>query len=182
VGWQVWLDGLEITQFTYFQQAGGIELSPVSVELTYGLERIAMAIQKVSHYAELEWAAGVSYGELYRRAEWEWSRYSFEEAPVEGLQANFQQWEKEARGLLASGGQPERDPGGLVYPAYELVLKCSHAFNLLDARRALSVRERASYVGRVRALARAVAQAYLRQREELGFPLRPKEKGKVSGE
>jgi len=169
VGWQVWLDGLEITQFTYFQQAGGLELSPISVELTYGLERIAMAIQKVNHYADLEWSPGLTYGQLYRQAEYEWSRYNFEEARVEALRASFDQWEQEAKRLLADHGDPARPP--LVLPAYELVLKCSHLFNLLDSRAALSVRERTIYISRVRALAREVAQAYLLQRQALGFPL-----------
>ena len=175
VGWQVWLDGLEITQFTYFQQAGGLELFPVSVELTYGLERIAMAIQKVNHYADLEWAPGLTYGELYRQAEREWSRYNFEQAPIQVLSTSFELWEQEAKRLLP-------DEGALVVPAYDLVLKCSHLFNLLDARGALSVRERANYIARVRALARAVAQAYLLQRQELGFPLLPKEDALAGGQ
>ena len=197
VGWQVWLDGLEITQFTYFQQAGGIELSPVSVELTYGLERIAMAIQGVDHFKEIVWGAdGVTYGEIYQMAEAEWSRYNFEAADVETVKQTFDMCEREAQRLLAlpalSGAEGSEVEGldlsrptgeeqegeappiltrSCILPAYELVLKCSHAFNLLDARGALSVRERETYVGRVRDLARRVARAYLAQREALGYPL-----------
>ena len=180
VGWQVWLDGLEITQFTYFQQAGGIELAPVSVELTYGLERIAMALQGVSHFKDIVWnAEGITYGELYQVAEAEWSRYHYEAADIETVRRLFDMCEADAQGLLAGSRagaeESEQSPaalaGGCVLPAYELTLKCSHAFNTLDARGALSVRERATYIGRVRALARQVARAYLAQREALGFPL-----------
>jgi len=245
VGWQVWLDGLEITQFTYFQQAGGIELSPVSVELTYGLERIAMAIQGVDHFKGIVWGGdGITYGEIYHMAEGEWSRYNFEAADVEMVKRLFDMHEAEAQRLLAGSPpdgdarragasllprtpeeealyerqaalveqiklareakdtsqlkalfeelekislpQPQSDSarpraedtllpnavtGGCILPAYELVLKCSHSFNLLDARGALSVRERASYIARVRDLARHVARAYLGQREALGYPL-----------
>ena len=199
VGWQVWLDGLEITQFTYFQQAGGIELSPVSVELTYGLERIAMAIQGVEHFKDIVWGGdGVTYGEIHQMAEAEWSRYNFEAADVEMVKQTFDMCEREAQRLLQMSRSPEeecpvefvvagfvvdegeekkqRKPPRLlthscILPAYEMVLKCSHAFNILDARGALSVRERATYIGRVRDLARQVARAYLAQREALGFPL-----------
>jgi glycyl-tRNA synthetase alpha chain len=181
VGWEVWLDGLEITQFTYFQQAGGIELSPVSVELTYGLERIAMAVQGVDHFKDIVWGGdGVTYGEIYQMAEAEWSRYNYDMASVEMVKQTFKMCEEEA-GRLVSLSRPtgdeeeEGEPPVLarscIIPAYELVLKCSHAFNVLDARGALSVRERAAYIGRVRGLARQVARAYLSQREALGYPL-----------
>jgi glycyl-tRNA synthetase alpha chain len=166
VGWQVWLDGLEITQFTYFQLAGGIELSPVSVELTYGLERICMAIQGVDHYKDIQWGPGVTYGEIYRLAEAEWSRYSYDFADVEMVRQTFDLNEREAQRLLGMNlaAAKEEDKSSLlqqscVLPAYELALKCSHAFNILDARGALSVRERATYIGRVRNLARQVARA-----------------------
>ena len=180
VGWQVWLDGLEITQFTYFQQAGGIELSPVSVELTYGLERIAMAIQGVDHFKDIVWGgSGATYGPLYQMAEAEWSRYSYEAADVEMVRRTFDMCEKEAERLIDLSRPSEEGPEeraavltrSCIVPAYELVLKCSHSFNVLDARGALSVRERAAYIGRVRDLARQVARAYLAQREALGFPL-----------
>jgi len=180
VGWQVWLDGLEITQFTYFQIAGGIELSPVSVELTYGLERICMAIQGVDHYKDIQWGPGVTYGEIYRVAEAEWSRYNYDLADVETVRQTFELYEREAQRLLTITltAAKEEDKNILlqqscVLPAYELVLKCSHAFNLLDARGALSVRERATYIGRVRHLARQVARGYLAVREALGYPLLP---------
>ena len=181
VGWQVWLDGLEITQFTYFQQAGGIELSPVSVELTYGLERIAMAIQGVSHFKDILWGGeGVTYGHIYQMAEAEWSRYNYEAADIEVVKRTFEMCEAEAQRLVdlsrpAGGADAEGPPAvtsrSCIIPAYEMVLKCSHAFNILDARGALSVRERAAYIGRVRNLARQVARAYLAQREALGYPL-----------
>jgi glycyl-tRNA synthetase alpha chain len=179
VGWQVWLDGLEITQFTYFQQAGGIELSPVSVELTYGLERIAMAIQGVEHFKDIVWGGGVRYGEIYQMAEAEWSRYNYEAADVEMVKRMFDMCEAEAQRLVDLSRPTGKEAEGelpvltrsCIIPSYEMTLKCSHAFNILDARGALSVRERASYIGRVRNLARQVAQAYLAQREALGFPL-----------
>jgi glycyl-tRNA synthetase alpha chain len=182
VGWEVWLDGLEITQFTYFQQAGGIELSPVAVELTYGLERIAMAIQGVDHFKDIEWGGdGVTYGEAYQMAEAEWSRHNYQAADIEVVRETFDRCEAEARRLVALS-RPRKDEQdqdapppvlakSCIIPAYELVLKCSHAFNVLDARGALSVRERATYIGRVRSLARQVAVAYLAQREALDFPL-----------
>ncbi|MFB3882512.1 MAG: glycine--tRNA ligase subunit alpha [Armatimonadota bacterium] len=181
VGWQVWLDGLEITQFTYFQQAGGIELSPVSVELTYGLERIAMAIQGVDHFRDIVWGGGgVTYGDIYRMAEAEWSRYNYQAADVEMVRRTFEMCEREAQRLVELSRPSPEDredeaPAAVskscIIPAYEMALRCSGAFNVLDARGALSVQERASYVGRVRALARQVARAYLAQREALGFPL-----------
>ena len=181
VGWQVWLDGLEITQFTYFQQAGGIELSPISVELTYGLERITMAIQGVDHFKDIIWGgAGVTYGEIYQMAEAEWSRYNYHSADVATVKQTFDMCEREAERLVGLSCPSDEDPAdadppvlskSCIIPAYETVLKCSHAFNVLDARGALSVRERAAYIGRVRNLARQVARAYVAQREALGYPL-----------
>jgi glycyl-tRNA synthetase alpha chain len=168
LGWEVWLDGMEITQFTYFQQAGGIDLDPVSGEITYGLERIAMYLQGVESVFDLAWTADVKYGDVHLRGEVEYSRYNFEEADTDMLTNLFNVYEVEARRLL------EKD---LVLPAYDLCLKCSHTFNLLDARGAISVAERTRYIGRVRALARGSAEAYLRVREELGFPLLKGAKG-----
>lgn len=162
LGWEVWLDGMEITQFTYFQQVGGIDLNPVSAEITYGLERIAMFIQKKNNVFELEWAPGITYGEVHLETERQWSVFNFEEANVELHFRLFDEFEKEALRLLEKG---------LVYPAYDYVLKCSHTFNVLDARGAISVSERAAYIGRVRNLARRTARAYLELREKLGFPL-----------
>jgi glycyl-tRNA synthetase alpha chain len=152
LGWEVWLDGLEITQFTYFQQLGGLELDLIPAEITYGLDRLAMIVQGKRSVFELEWAPGVTWGEVYRESEREWSTYNFEAAPVDVLTRRFGEHEDECRHLL------ER---GLPLPAYDQVLKCSHVFNLLDARGALSASERAVYIGRVRALARRVAQLYL---------------------
>ncbi|MDR7476603.1 MAG: glycine--tRNA ligase subunit alpha, partial [Armatimonadota bacterium] len=162
VGWEVWLDGMEITQFTYFQQCGGLDCRPVCAEITYGLERLCMYLQRKSSVFELEWAPGVTYGELRRQEEVEWSRYGFEVAEVARLRGLFEACEQEALKALETG---------LVLPAHDYVLKCSHLFNLLDARGALSVSERASLIGRCRRLARQVAEAYVRQREEAGFPL-----------
>jgi len=152
LGWEVWMDGMEITQFTYFQQAGGIDLTPISVELTYGLERIAMYLQGVRSVYDLEWGHGVTYGDLYQRNEAQWSRYNFEVADTDALFAAFARHEGECRRCL------EAD---LVLPAYDQVLKCSHAFNLLDARGVTSVTERGAYIWRVRALAAQCARAYL---------------------
>jgi len=169
LGWQVWLDGLEISQFTYFQQIGGFDCRPVSGELTYGLERIAMYLQDKDNVYDLSWAPGISYGELCRRAEWEWSTYNFEEADVTAHFTAFDQYEKEAKRLLSRGGV---DPmKKLVLPAYDFVVKAAHQFNVLDARGAIGVTERARFIGRVRGLARAVAEAHLAQREAMGFPL-----------
>ncbi|NLZ92463.1 MAG: glycine--tRNA ligase subunit alpha [Firmicutes bacterium] len=169
LGWEVWLDGMEITQFTYFQQVGSIDVDAVSVEITYGLERIAMYLQNKENVYDLEWVEGViTYGEIFQRAEVEHSTYSFEEADVEMLFSLFTMHEKEAARLLSLG---------LVLPGYDQVLKCSHTFNLLDARGAISVAERTAYIGRVRNLARQVAQAYLKQRADLGFPLLQAERG-----
>jgi len=162
LGWEVWLDGMEITQFTYFQRVGGIDLDPVSVELTYGLERIAMFIQKVESVFDLEWAPGITYGRLRHEEEVQFSRYHFETADVESHRRWFESSEAECRRCLEAGD---------VLPACDYVLKCSHFFNVLDARGAVSVAERTAYIGRVRSLARAVAQAYVELRERLGHPL-----------
>ena len=152
LGWEVWGDGMEITQWTYFQQLGGVDVELVPAEMTYGLERLAMFLQGKRSAFDLEWAPGVSWSDVYRENEREWSAYNFELAPVDVLTMRFGEHEEECRLLL------ERS---LPLPAYDQVLKCSHAFNLLDARGALSVTERAAYIGRVRTLARDVAQVYL---------------------
>ncbi len=162
LGWEVWLDGMEVTQFTYFQQVGGIDVKPVCVEITYGLERLAMYIQEKESVFDLEWAEGVTYGEIHRQNEVQGSKYNFEVADVPMFFSLFDMYEAEAKRTIETG---------LVLPAYEYVLKCSHSFNLLDARGALSVTERTRFIGRVRDLARRVAQVYLGHREELGFPL-----------
>jgi glycyl-tRNA synthetase alpha chain len=162
LGWEVWLDGQEITQFTYFQQAGGIELNPIPVEITYGIERIAMYLQGVDNVFDLEWVKGVKYGDVHHRGEVEFSRYNFEEANVEMLFRLFEMFEDEAKRMVEKG---------LVLPAYDYCLKTSHIFNLLDARGAISVTERVGYILRVRTLARLCAEGYLKQREEMGFPL-----------
>jgi len=181
LGWQVWLDGLEISQFTYFQQVGGIDCRPVSGELTYGLERIAMYLQDKDSFFDLVYSDTggriVRYGEVFKRAEWEWSTYNFEEADVAEHFAAFDQCEAEANRLLWRGVDRAQkgakvDPmKALVLPAYDFVVKAAHRFNVLDARGAISVTERQRYIGRVRALARLVAESYLAQREALGFPL-----------
>ena len=152
LGWEVWVDGMEVTQFTYFQQLGGLELDLIPAEISYGLERLAMFLQNKRSAFELEWAPGFTWGDVYRENERQWSIYNFEEAPVDALMRRFADHEAECRALV------ERS---LSLPAYDQVLKCSHAFNLLDARGAISVTERASYIGRVRNLARAVAELYL---------------------
>ena len=152
LGWEVWCDGMEVTQFTYFQQVGGLEIEVVPAEITYGLERLAMFLQGKRSVLELEWAPGVTWGDVYQESEREWSTYNFELAPVDVLTRRFEEHESECRELL------ERE---LPLPAYDQVLKCSHAFNLLDARGAISVTERAAYIGRVRTLARRVAQLYV---------------------
>ncbi len=168
LGWQVWLDGLEISQFTYFQQCGGFDCKPVSGELTYGLERIAMYLQDVDNVYDLAFDKSVKYGEIYRRAEWEWSTYNFEEADVPAHFATFDHAEAEAKRLLDRHEDPLKK---LVLPAYDQVVKAAHAFNVLDARGAIGVTERQRYILRVRTLARAVAQGWMAQREALGFPL-----------
>lgn len=162
LGWEVWLDGMEVTQFTYFQQMGGFECRPVAVELTYGLERLASYLQGVESVYMLEVAPGLSYGEIFKSAEYQHSKYSYELADVAKLVSSFEAAEEEARRLVAHG---------LWLPAYDYALKCSHLFNLLEARRAVAVTNRTAYVGRVRALARACAERYLSERETLGFPL-----------
>lgn len=162
LGWEVWLDGMEITQFTYFQQVGGIDLRPISVELTYGLERIAMYIQGKDSVYDLAWNNDVTYGEVHRQGEVEWSKYNFEAADTAMLFDLFDKFEAESKASLETG---------LVLPAYDYVLKCSHTFNLLDARGAISVTERTRFISRVRDLARSAAAAYLLQRETMGFPL-----------
>lgn len=162
LGWEVWLDGMEITQFTYFQQAGSIRLDPISVEITYGLERIAMFLQQKENVYDLQWNHEVTYGQVHRKSEWELSVYNFEMADVDMLLEMFDRCEKES--IRVS----ER---GIVLPAYDYCLKCSHLFNILDARGAISVAQRTKYIERIRNLARAVAKNYLSQREEMGFPL-----------
>ncbi len=168
LGWQVWLDGLEISQFTYFQQAGGFDCKPVSGELTYGLERIAMFLQDVDTVYDLTYNDQVTYGELFKRNEWEWSTYNFEEADVAAHFSAFDHAEAEALRLLSRSEDPRQQ---LVMPAYDLVVKASHLFNVLDARGAISVTERVRFIGRVRQMARRVSAAWLAQREALGFPL-----------
>lgn len=162
LGWEVWLNGMEITQFTYFQQAGGIDLKPISGEITYGIERIAMYLQGVRSVFDLKWTEGVTYGDVHKRGEVEFSTYNFEEADTVMLFGLFDTYEKEALRLLDKS---------LVLPAYDYTLKCSHAFNLLDARGAISVAERTRFIGRVRQLARRSAEGYLKSREEQGFPM-----------
>jgi glycyl-tRNA synthetase alpha chain len=162
LGWEVWLNGMEVTQFTYFQQVGGLECRPVLGELTYGLERLAMYLQGCDNVYDLVWVGGVTYGDVFHQNEVEQSRYNFELANTEMLFEHFRQHEAEAQRLMDAQ---------CTLPAYEMVLKCSHTFNLLDARGAISVTERAAYIGRVRNLARGIAQGYYESRERLGFPL-----------
>ena len=162
LGWEVWLDGMEITQFTYFQQAGGIDLKPVAGEITYGCERIAMYLQGVDNVYDLEWTNGIKYGDVHHQTEVEFSKYNFELADTDMLFKLFDMYESECKRLAEAE---------LIFPAYDFVLKSSHAFNLLDARGAISVTERAHYIGRVRNLSRLCAEGYLAQREKMGFPL-----------
>jgi glycyl-tRNA synthetase alpha chain len=162
LGWEVWLDGLEITQFTYFQQAGGIEVRPVAGEITYGIERIAMFLQGVDNVYDLQWNDTLTYGDVHHKGEVEWSIHNFEVADVPLHLRLFDEYQRESLRLIEQG---------LVLPAYDFCLKCSHTFNILDARGAISVTERTHFIGRVRALARRVAEAYLKQREEMGYPL-----------
>jgi len=162
LGWEVWLDGMEITQFTYFQQAGGIDLKPISVEITYGLERIAMYLQGKDNVYDIEWVKGIRYRDIHHQSEVEFSCYNFEEADIEMLFKLFDMYEQESLRMSKRG---------LILPAYDYCLKCSHTFNLLDARKAISVTERVGYIGRVRNLARFCAEGYVKQREEMGFPL-----------
>ena len=162
LGWEIWLDGMEITQFTYFQQAGSIDLHPVTAEITYGLERIAMYLQGVDSVYDIAWNDEISYGEIFHQAEVEFSTFNFEEADVEKMIAFFNSCEAEAEKLIGKD---------LVLPAYDYCLKCSHLFNLLDARKAISVAERTRYIGRIRNIVRNVAESYVSQREKMGFPL-----------
>lgn len=164
LGWEVWLDGMEVTQFTYFQNCGSQSLSPVTVELTYGLERLAMYLQKKESVYDLHWNDTYLYGDIHHQTEFEFSTYNFELADVESLFRWFNDYEKEAEKILASN-KP------IVFPAYDYLLKCSHTFNLLSARAAISVSERVEYIARVRHLAQKVATRYLEIREEMGFPL-----------
>ncbi|WP_312117349.1 glycine--tRNA ligase subunit alpha [Brevibacillus reuszeri] len=173
LGWEVWLDGMEITQFTYFQQVGGLECKPVAVELTYGLERLASYIQEKENVFDLEWVNGFTYGDVFLQPEYEHSKYTFELSDVDMLFSLYNTYEAEAKRLMK-----ER----LVYPAYDYVLKCSHTFNLLDARGAISVTERTGYIARVRNLSREVAQTYYAERERLGFPLLQKENAQMDGQ
>ena len=171
LGWEVWLNGMEVTQFTYFQQVGGIDCRPITGEITYGLERLAMYLQGVDNVYDLTWTVGadgtrISYGDVYLQNEQEQSAYNFEHSDVEFLLGAFGSHEKQAKHLIDSQ---------LALPAYEQVLKAAHTFNLLDARGAISVTERAAYIGRIRNLARAVAASYLDSRERLGFPMAPRE-------
>ncbi len=156
VGWEVWLDGMEVTQFTYFQQMGGMPLDPISVEITYGLERLAMYAQKKRDFKHLQYDDRLTYGDLFFEQEKQFSRYHFEESDPKMLAAHFDDYEKESRRLV------ER---GLVLPAYDAVLKCSHYFNLLDARGAISVTERAQYIARVRGIAKGIMKAYIKMKE-----------------
>jgi len=167
LGWEIWLDGMEITQFTYFQQCGGFDCYPVCAEITYGIERIAMYIQNKESIFDVEWVDGITYGDVYHQAEIDYSHYNFEASDVATLTTMFNLCEEEARRVSELG---------LAQPAYDYVLKCSHLFNLLDARGAISVTERTGYIGKVRNLARTVARVYLEQRQRLGYPLLKDEK------
>ena len=166
LGWEVWLNGMEVTQFTYFQQVGGIDCKPITGEITYGLERLAMYLQGVDSVYNLKWTDTLSYGDVYLQNEKEQSAYNFEHADADFLFHAFGEHEKQAKHLIEVQ---------LALPAYEQVLKCAHSFNLLDARGAISVTERAAYMGRIRNLARSVAQSYFESRERLGFPMAPRE-------
>ncbi|WP_227934939.1 glycine--tRNA ligase subunit alpha [Alkalihalobacillus deserti] len=168
LGWEVWLDGMEITQFTYFQQVGGLEANPVSAEITYGLERLASYIQDKENVFDLEWVEGFTYGDIFKQSEYEHSKYTFEVSDSQMLFSLFGTYEQEAKRALDEN---------LVFPAYDYILKCSHTFNLLDARGAISVTERTGYIGRVRNLARAAAKLYYNERERLGFPMLKKKEG-----
>ncbi len=162
LGWEVQLDGMEITQFTYFQEVGGVELDPITVELTYGTERIAMYLQQVDNVYDLAWTDSLTYGDIHHETEVQFSRYNFEQADVAMLSSTFQAFEGEAKKLAGQG---------LPLPAYDYCMKCSHLFNLLDARGAISVAERTAYIARVRALARQCAEGYVEQRAAMQHPL-----------
>ncbi len=167
LGWEVWLNGMEVTQFTYFQQIGGIDLNPTSVEITYGLERLAMYLQGVDSVYDIKWNEHVSYGQIFLQNEKEQSKYNFEESNAAMLLTHFDDFEKECQALIEKK---------LVMPAYDYLLKSSHTFNLLDARGAISITERAGYIGKVRAMAASIAKMYVEQREELGHPMLEKAK------
>lgn len=162
VGWEVWLDGMEISQFTYFQQVGGLEVDPVTSEITYGLERLSSYIQDVNSVFDLEWGDGVKYGDIFLEPEFENSKYAFEDSNEELLLMLFDEYEKEAKRQIKNG---------LVHPAYDYCLKCSHTFNLMDARGMVSVTERAGYLDRIRNMAKSIAKEFVAQREKRGFPL-----------
>lgn len=162
LGWEVWLDGMEVTQFTYFQQVGGLECHPVTSEITYGLERLASYIQEVESVYDLVWTGDVKYGDIFTQPEYEHSKYAFEESNAGLLMQLFTDFEKEATVLMEKG---------LVHPAYDYVLKCSHAFNLMDARGIISATDRAGFLGRIRKMARTIAKTFVAEREALGFPL-----------
>jgi len=162
LGWEVWLNGMEVTQFTYFQQVGSLDCKPVLGEITYGIERLAMYLQGVENVYDLTWTDGLTYGDVFHQNEVEQSTFNFEHANTEFLFSQFNSYESEAKRLLEIP---------LALPAYEMIMKASHSFNLLDARGAISVTERAAYIGRIRNLSRAVAQAYYDSREKLGFPM-----------
>ena len=166
LGWEVWLNGMEVTQFTYFQQVGGIDCKPITGEITYGLERLAMYLQGVESVYDLVWTEGLTYRDVYHQNEVEQSTYNFEHSDVDFLLTAFGAHEKTAQELMAAQ---------LALPGYEQVLKAAHTFNLLDARGAISVTERAAYIGRIRNLARSVAKSYLDSRARLGFPMAPRE-------
>ena len=162
LGWEVWLDGMEITQFTYFQQVGSQDIKPVASEITYGLERLAMYIQGVENVYDLQWNEHYTYGDIFHQNEYEQSVYAFDLSDEKMLFDLFDKYEAEAVRVIGEG---------YVHPAYDYVLKCSHTFNLLDARGAISVSQRAAFIGRVRKLARLCAECYLAQREKLGYPM-----------
>lgn len=162
LGWEIWLDGMEVTQFTYFQQCGGFDCYPVCAEITYGIERLAMYIQNKESIFDIEWVNGIYYRDVHHQGEVDYSHYNFKVADVNALMTMFKLCEEEAFRVMKEG---------LVQPAYDYVLKCSHLFNLLDARGAISVTERTAYIGRIRNLARSIAKEYLAQRERLGYPL-----------
>ena len=162
LGWEVWLNGMEVTQFTYFQEVGSLKCQPITGEITYGLERLAMYLQGVKSVYDLIWTEGVTYGDVFHQNEVEQSTYNFEHVNAEMMFRHFNEYESEAKRLMEAE---------LALPAYEMVMKCSHSSNLLDARGAISVTERAAYIGRVRNLARAIAQSYYNSREKLGFPM-----------
>jgi len=166
LGWEVWLNGMEVTQFTYFQQVGGIDCKPATGEITYGLERLAMYLQGVDNVYNLKWTDNTTYGDVFLQNEQEQSAYNFEHSDVDFLFTAFSAHERQAQNLMSVQ---------LTLPAYEQILKAAHTFNLLDARGAISVTERAAYIGRIRNLARAVAKSYYESRERLGFPLAPAE-------